>query len=327
VIDVLFFCDADAYVGFGHAARCLHLARLLKTRKASLQIAFQGHFSNGALHRMMTAAPDIRILSPTDIDATTVGVIDRMTDPADPDVWDPVLTDQVRARCSRLICIASGITVPRLPEGAICIGYQPGGPPANPPSVLWGFEYAPVAGTHVTGRKIERERGTALVAFGGSRDDVALRLTGAAFSRLPGIRRVEVLKSPVFAGDLPRLACRPDQEVVWHENVESVVPLLSRASVVVTSYGNLAYEALVVGAAVCLLGQKPFQVRLAQRLEGLGVAVAAGLVSETDEMALADRIALTLEHAEVLKKRAVEILDGRGLDRIADVILNHVARS
>src|SRR5438094_466145 len=82
-------------------------------------------------------------------------------------------------------------TAPALPAGVECIGYQPGGPPARPPSIRWGLEYAPVA-IDDADPSAERDPTRALVALGGSRDDVALDLVLDVLEGMPEVERIDV---------------------------------------------------------------------------------------------------------------------------------------
>ena len=111
------------------------------------------------------------------------------------------------------------------------------------------------------------------------------------------------------------------RRLVKHDDPSSVAALLGQAGVVLTSFGNLGYEALALGAPLCLLGQKRFQVDLAKTFETLGLAVSAGHMETTGAAALADAIDRTRREAAALSDRARRLIDGRGLDRIAQLIL------
>jgi hypothetical protein len=322
VCRVLFVCDASIAMGFGHASRCLELGLLVRDRLArdgAIPVfAFQGIFSEGARARLLAAVPDLQMHPPDTNLRADVAVIDRMTDTEDLDVWSPALVDELSARCARVIYLASGRTAPPLPARVDCIGYQPGGPVPRPPSLRWGLEFAPVALGNAPGR-ITREGDRALVALGGSPDATALKVVLEVLATCPQISTIDVLLSPV-SDDPPEGASQPGQTVSYHRNVPAVLPLLTRAGLVIASYGHLAWEALAVGAPVCLVGQKRFQAELAESLADAGLAVSAGLMDAGARTRLAQAIPLTLSRAAELGARARAVVDGQGLHRIADII-------
>lgn len=321
MIDVLFVCDADEHTGFGHAACCLHLARLVSRRQPHNRIAFQGTFSARPRRRMASAMPDLDLINPAEPLPATVAVINRMADTNDMNAWDRELVDRVRSCCSRVVFIASGVTVPALPPDVICVGYLPDGPESRPPSLYWGFEFAPVAVDMLPDGAAQHDPERILIAFGGSPDGKALRMAAAAVARVPDIRRIDILLSPVNQQDGSKFAAGTDQEVVLHDNVASVGPLLRQAGVVLASFGHLAYEALALGAPLCLLGQKRFQAELAARFQDQGLAVSAGLIDDATGESLAASITETLRRGQKLAQRGAAAVDGKGLDRIAALIL------
>lgn len=319
MIDVLFLCDAGPRAGFGHLARCLMLAELLSTRIDGLKIAFSGEYSDEAQARFATLSSATMIVSGSTLPRARLGVIDRLAKPDDMNSWDPGLARNLRARCVTCIAILSGVVAPSA-EGFLEIGYQPVGPGPLPPNRLWSFDYAPVAPGRIDGSAPAREPATALVALGGSLEQNALRLAVAALAETRGITRIDVLRSPVncTVSNLP--LPRADQQLVAHENLPDVATLLRRAGVVVASFGNLTYEALALGAPVCLLGQKPFQTVLAMEFAKAGIAVDAGLASEIDSASLSRSIRRTLEASVALSRAGPRAIDGRGLKRIAEIL-------
>jgi len=281
--------------------------------------AFQGHFSAGALARLASAVPDLPVLPPGTAARAEVAVIDSMSDTEDPDAWDPDLVDDVRKRCRRVIFLASGNTAPQLPDDVECIGYQPGGPTPCPPAIRWGFEYAPVAIDDV-GSPTDRDSGRALIALGGSQDDLALNLVLEVVGDVPEIKAIDLLVSPVNEVPSSAMEFKSAKPVFLHRNISSVTPLLSRAGLVVASYGHLGWEALALGAPLCLIGQKRFQADLAGALASAGLAVSAGLAEPGANTRLHQALVQTLLEREPLGARARAAVDGRGLARIADII-------
>ena len=318
MLDVLFFTHARVDTGFGHAARAGQLARLLKMCDPRLDIGFAGDFTPGA--RAFLAAGGAAFAE--DDAHARVGVYDRMDDPEHPELWDAAALDAARARCARLVFMANGLSRPALPAGVIAIGYKPGGPPPSPPDLYWGLQYAPVAAYMLPEAPVAREPRRALVALGGAGGAAALATVLGALARIAEITEVDVLDSPVKPLHVSAAPLRVDQELTVHRGVARVTPLLARAGVVVASYGHLAYEALACGAPVCLVGLKRFQADYAARLAARGLAVAGGRLGEVDSAALTDAVRTTLAQADALSAAARRAVDGHGLDRVADLILN-----
>jgi spore coat polysaccharide biosynthesis predicted glycosyltransferase SpsG len=322
---LLFVCDAHTAMGFGHASRCLHLARLVAGRVPDgADVAFQGTFSDGARQRLLSAFPGLAIVDPDRPVHADVAVVDRMTDTENLEVWDPQLIDALRRHSARVIYLASGVTAPPLPEDVECIGYQPGGPPPRPPAIRWGLEYAPVAVDAPSPAAVARESDRVLIAFGGSPDNRALSIALDAVRANRRIRHVDVLLSPVTDAGAPDLRGGDHQTLTAHRNVPSVRPLIERAALVIASYGHLGWEALSLGSAVCFLGQKAFQIELADRLAQRGLAVSAGGTDAGARTLLDEAIQRALADAPSLRARARAAVDGRGLDRIAGIICEGV---
>jgi spore coat polysaccharide biosynthesis predicted glycosyltransferase SpsG len=319
---LLFVCDAHTAMGFGHASRCLHLARLAAHR-ARVDVAFQGTYTDRARQRLLATLPGLVLHAPDRTVPADVAVVDRMTDTENLEVWDADLIDAVRRSSGRVIYLASGVTAPACPPDVECIGYQPGGPAPAPPTLRWGFEYAPVAMDDAA-QGPAREADRALIAFGGSPDHRALTLTLDAVRRCAAIRHVDVLLSPVSAASPPALRVGRHQTIDVQSNVPSIRPLLERAGIVVASYGHLGWEALSLGAPLCFVGQKQFQIDLAGRLAQQGLAVSAGGTDDGASDRIVDALGRLLAEAPAFSRRAAAAVDGRGLSRIADIICEGV---
>ena len=104
-------------------------------------------------------------------------------------------------------------------------------------------------------------------------------------------------------------------------NIPDVAPLIERAGMVLVSAGNLAYEALALGAPVCLIGQKPFQLDLAEGLAARNMAVNAGLLSEITVEELVLSLEDTLGRSETLSALSAKQVPINGLPRLVETIL------
>ncbi len=316
-LDVLFVTDANVQTGFGHVARCLAIARLLDP---ALGLGFQGVYSAGARARIKTSFPGAQILEPGDVPPTAVAFIDRLAHPDVLDADDPAFVEEVEARAGHVILLSSGTRSPTLPEGVVCVGYQPADVTPHPPHLLWGFAYAPVPAGLVDEPGPPREASRLLIALGGHPDDTLLRRVLGEVASIASIRDVDVLLSPVMAMGSDPYRVGSDQTLQLHRDVPSVAPLLRHAGAVIASYGNLVYEALALGAPVCVVGQKAFQVALGDALARRDLVVCAGAVAALEAGVF--RAALEDTFAGASRRGALgrSAVDGQGLARLAALI-------
>jgi spore coat polysaccharide biosynthesis predicted glycosyltransferase SpsG len=163
--------------------------------------------------------------------------------------------------------------------------------------------------------------------LGGANGDHGLRSVLQAIAALPQIAEIDVLDSPVNPLRPDPRWLREDQKLQMHRGVPSVMPYLMQAGLVVASYGHLAYEALACGAPLCLVGQKVFQVRYAERLTERGVCLSGGSLADATPDRLATAFAATLASATPLSSAARKAVDSHGLERIAGIILERLERA
>ncbi len=319
----LFVCDGHFRSGFGHAARCLQIAQILVRKNPAIKIIFHGEYALGARQRLEAGLARIIFARPTETMKADLALIDRMSDFDDIEACDRKLVENVSANCLRTFYLASGLTQPDLPDHVTCIGYQPSSQARSSQAKNWSLDYAPVSSDFLKYRASERDTATALISFGGAADDRAPRIAAHAIAGRQDITNVKVLLSPVNGNDL-ELPLRSDQRVSYLRNVPEVGPLLAQSGVVLASFGNLGYEALALGAPLCLLGTKKFQADLAEEFAKRNVATTAGLLDDgaQDRTALALRDAI--ERRDELSANAKLLVDGFGIDRIAHVLLNGI---
>ena len=319
-VDVAFVTGAHGGLGFGHAARCLHVARLV--RQSGLSCGLFGSFSAEALTWIRGVAPDIAVEDEAKAGKPVVAVVDRLFDHDDAELLDVAAIDGFLAKGSRVVAIVSGTSLPRLPDKVVIVGYQPTAEVPAGRNVHWGLDYAPVPPGAGPMRTRRRDAASALVALGGHRDFAPLGVVCRALASVSGITAVKILVSPVALGGLPSdLGLGVHQRATILSNVADVLEILAEAGVVIASYGNLVFEALAVGAPVSVVGQKPFQIALAERLAAFGLCVNAGGASPGREAEIAEAIGETLERRDALSAAARKAVDGRGFERTAGLIV------
>lgn len=319
MFDIVFHCDASPTTGFGHVARSAHLTALLQTRRPSLSVAFQGAIDAGAQNVATLLADRVSILEGGISATATLSVIDRMADHEDPDIWDEDHISQVIS-ASRDVCfIASGTQEPALPASVYCLGYQPMNSPIKRARTEWGLQFAPIPPrpNPAKGTRELPQQNRALVALGGASSERPISTVLNALEATGRIDVVDVLLSPV--GAKPVLEFAPSRiDLTLHRGIADIYPLFRQAALVVASYGNLMFEALADGAAVCVVGQKEMQVTLASRLAEYGYISNGGMVDDSRSNDITAAIVATLDQAEAMTQKAAVALEGAGLARIAE---------
>ena len=316
IVELRFVCDGNTRTGFGHVARCLTLAAIVTQRLQRTRITFQGDYSDQVVKRIRAEASDAVITGPDCSQFADLAILDRLSHPDILDCQDDGLLKRAARQCSRLLFIASGLRIPDMPQNAEVVGYQPGG--GDGTCTHWGFEYAPVTPLLLEGPFRERRPDFALIALGSHVDHHAASLALTALSQMPEIGRIAVFGSPAMPSPLP-LDGMPVPTTL-HAGLPVLARLLREAGVVIASFGNLAYEALALGAPLVLLAQKQFQADLASRFADLGLAVNCGLARESTAWAVRNEIRHALVLAPELSEAGPKAVDGKGLIRIAAII-------
>lgn len=282
-----------------------------------------GSFSPEVQGRLRKLAPDVKISAEDHgFDRPRVAVVDRLADTDDAESVDMEAIHGLRDRKIPTVAIVSGTQLPALGPHVVTIGYQPSNVILPNENAHWGLAYAPVPPGIEKARQQIRDNSRALVALGGHPDFAPLKTVCTALAPVRSITTIDVLLSPAAGQAQPRnLPVSMSQTVKILSGVPDVLGLLAGAGLVVASFGNLVFEALATGAPTCVIGQKTFQTELAKRLAALGVCEAAGAAEPGREAAITKAVERTLARRVELSKRASAAVDGHGLERIADLIV------
>ena len=321
--DLRFVVDALPDTGFGHAARCMALAELVDAAAPDRDILFEGRFSPGALTRVKRCTAVRRIVDPDAALTAHVSVIDRMSDPVDINAWDIALTERIAATSEKTIAIFSGDRAPTLPATVCGIGYQPldGDAPAG---WSWDLDYAPVGSDFLAGAGDMTEApqpGRVLIAMGGAADPAPTRDAIAAALEIDGAGDIEVLVSPPARGGggaERRLRFAPHRLAVAGRRRAAA------AAAHIRRHDELRQPGLRSAG--------PRQARLLSRTEAVPGTDGgpAGGARRRDQRrpcrrggrsAIRDALARTFVEADALSRNAAALVDGKGLDRIRDKIL------
>jgi spore coat polysaccharide biosynthesis predicted glycosyltransferase SpsG len=117
----------------------------------------------------------------------------------------------------------------------------------------------------------------------------------------------------------------PD-DVIFHRQPPAIHELMWAADIAVSGGGQTLYELAVCGTPAVALTLGPDQKRNINGFAEAGFCLPAGAPDEiTFEKTLRDQVQTLLESFEIRKQMyqtGIEIVDGRGVVRVADRLLN-----
>jgi UDP-2,4-diacetamido-2,4,6-trideoxy-beta-L-altropyranose hydrolase len=321
---VLFCCNADSIVGFGHLRRCLILAEEVRSRRN--QVSFEGDFAPAA--RELITRSNFKIMKKGHTESFDAGLLDWMFDSENMDHYEPSLISNFASSCERSVLLSSSVDIPDDLPVDLVIGYVLS-PPATPSfSCLSSLKFAPVPPgweeKRNLGRKISSEIGKVLMAFGAWKDETPL------------IKTLEGLKSFGFSGAMDCLLAHPHRKskerflevaedcfsIQFHEEVPDVGKLLVENDLVVGGYGNLTYEALALGTPFLCVPLKRFQFEYARTLEEKGLLCLLDLADDLSSERIATSLGeLDYDQRKLLASNGMSAIDVQGLGRVVDALL------
>lgn len=322
MFDLIFICDANSSVGFGHASRCANIAKQLLDLSKNIKIGFIGNYVSEVKKRIITLLGSVEFLSYDDNYRSSCVIIDALGDNSNPDILPLKKFDIGRKFSKNLVFLSSGATIRGLPEDIICIGYQPSGINSIYPKVYWGLKYAPTL--KVTSKNIiKRDSSSILLALGGINNSVVFNSIIDALKDFNSIKEVNILLSPVNQS----LKFKYDQNSNYfktYSNIKSISPLLYKVGLVIASFGNLSYEALAHATPLCSVGTKKFQAEYGEFLFNENLAYNVGLIDCYNPKKVSVSIKKTIKNAGQLSHNATLKVDDRGIFRIANIIRNYI---
>jgi len=320
--DIIFMCDANASIGFGHASRCANIAKYLLKSSQNIKIGFMGNYVLEVKKIIIDILGSIDFLSENKRFKASCIIIDALGDHNDPDILPTVKFDCARKYSKNLIFLSSGSVIKDLPKDIICIGYHPSGVNSSSPNIYWSLKYAP---TMLSEKKnfVKRDYSSALLALGGVKNSTVFDSVVDALKEIKTIKEVNILISPVNH-NINFEYNKKSSYFKTHYNLKSVSPLLYKAGLVIASFGNLSYEALAHGAPLCLVGTKKFQAEYGEFLVKEKLVYNAGLIYKYDTKNIFYAINKTINNAKILSKNGKSKIDGKGIMRQAAIIKQYI---
>jgi UDP-2,4-diacetamido-2,4,6-trideoxy-beta-L-altropyranose hydrolase len=171
-----------------------------------------------------------------------------------------------------------------------------------------------------------------LVTMGGSDPE---NLTSRVIEALTLIEMPELEAVVVAGGSNPHLeslraaTARLGAGVRLLSNVDNMAEWMIWADVAVSAAGTICWEMCLLGLPSLLIDIAPNQTPVAEKLHRLGAAIhfgnAANAVPKTIAASLQELI-LSKESRATISRKAAELVDGRGAERVVEAIRGHGLR-
>jgi len=321
MFDLVFICDANNSIGFGHVNRCINLAKHLFKNNNKIKIGFLGSYVNEVKKRIRNNL-NIKFIKKDDLVKSRCLVIDALGDDDDPNVFPTEKYKIAKYISENIIYLCSGTKTSKFPKDVICIGFQPSGITSKPPNIYWGLKYAPTLKIDYSYFK-KRNKNKVLLALGGIKDISIVKVILEVLEKSHTFKRIDILWSPVNKNIFDEDIFKDSKIIKLHYDLKSISPLLFESSIVIATFGFLSYEALAHGAPLCSIATKKFQSDYGDLLEDRGLAYNVGLVNNNSKKKLSKLIKKTLDDADNLSIQAKKLMDGNGIKRLANIIENY----
>jgi len=338
---VIVRCDGDAAIGMGHVSRCLALAEELRDRQRSVPVfAMRGADSAGAAAVRAAAFQAVPVVADEGADyggelrdlVSSRGAAALVVDVRD--ALSRTSLDALRQRGVRIVSIDDG-TDRRL---AADLAFYPPAPHVEE------MEWTGFAGRRYVGWEwvlIRREFATEaftspelsdsspaidiLVTMGGSDPAGMTEFAIGALELLPMPLAVRVVVGPAFKRAEPLIdaIARSKHAVQIARAPASLAPLMRASRMALSSFGVSAFELAACGVPavhVCLTDD---HARSSAAFDREGAAVTVGVFGQVTAEQLAGAVRRLIGDAGRrgrMAKRASQLVDGRGAERIAALV-------
>ncbi len=336
---VIVRCDGDGAIGLGHVSRCVALADELRDRhRLSVQFAVRGPSTAGAAavraagHHVLPIAAGAQVDYGDELAAHAASqhaaalVIDVR------DALSRASLEAVKKSGARIVVIddasdrrlAADLAlyppVPQVDEmdwsgfaGRRYAGWE---------WVLLRREFAP--------QGFESPTIDILVTMGGSDPVGMTEFAVGALELLPMPVAMRVVVGPAFSRveTLIDAIARSKHSVTIARAPTSLAPLMRASRLAVASFGVSAYELAACGVPAVHLCLTDDHARSASVFEREGAALTAGVFGRMTARQLADAAGGLMARAGVrgrMAARAAQLVDGRGAERVAALVVAELA--
>jgi spore coat polysaccharide biosynthesis predicted glycosyltransferase SpsG len=311
--DFVYRCDANPQTGMGHLSRALLLCDMLFSSDPSKKIAICGNYSEMARDYIFSFGNngidildrDFFINSGT---SAKVILIDNMYLPEHPSFVPKEETIEMRKIARKLIFYNGVLDAPDLIElYDLFINYLP----VNleiPVNYLSSFNYLPL-----DIRKINMESSDS-IDIKGILAVIGSDVVNEGPARLLECSRIDNTKnrisglvlSPQFPKEKKEMLERDFPEVLFFQNVPSLLALMARYQSVITTYGNSTFEALLLKRNVYTINYKSFQNDYSEYMARKGYLTNIGRFELLSNQTFFDKIS----EGEKIKRTEIGVIGG-----------------
>lgn len=315
--DITFVCDFSSRKGYGHLSRCIKIAQLINPK---FQLAFKIHTDDKVDKIILEQIQNVEIISKEDNSNSKLTIYDCMDSDDDPEYIDIKRLNKEMHLCKKLILLANGYNLPKVPAEVIIIGFR-GNNKSNFKNIFWGNKYISID-TKNKYLEVKPDKNNIFIRLGGNINIKYYKILINSLYKIDKSYKINILLPPI--GDNLKSLKNIYKNINFLKNVSNIYKLIRKSEIVICSYGHLCYEAISLGAAVCVVGVKNFQIKYSNYLMDQNLIVFAGIINNITEESIMLNIKKTINKSEVLKRNGINKIDGNGLNRITRIIENNL---
>lgn len=333
-VDILFYCNASAEVGFGHLRRCLFIADALNEADG-ISCAIGGDLDSHARDLVRSEQPEAPLYGDVEGSWTEgvraeLAVLDYMYDAQDAEFYDRALISSVADLAQRSAVVTSSRTAPSDLPVDVVIGHLLDPMMKSQYELKAGLEYCPVPPEVEQHRSedinVSKQIERVFIGFGNWGDPIGVKRVIQGLCDCGYAGRIDLLLPAAllpYAEQFDDIGS--DQELELHHNIPSVPALLKHADVAFGSYGHMTYEMLALGIPSVVFAVKDFMVEYTRRLEKQDLLVFGGKVTEVAPSQVKKIFGnMTKDYRYRLSRKSIQSVDADGLLRVADEIVSKV---
>lgn len=184
---------------------------------------------------------------------------------------------------------------------------------------------------HKKTKKIKRSVKSILVTQGGSDTHGFTPLIARALYSMPSDIKISLVLGPNFSHyeemhDAIRNAPRQFDLI---ESLNDLSDAISEADLAVCAGGNTLFEMACLGTPAIVICGERFEIETAMRMQASGFSEVLGFGDDIDEDIIRSRansLILDYTRRKSMSKKGKELVDGKGAERIAELILYECSR-
>lgn len=331
-------CDGDAgqEAGTGHVYRSLEYARLLMEQFVDLEVRFIMRDFPEGLRMVKNAGHDVTVLpaSPSAADMQKAFadyrprllVIDTLG-------CDEITMDAAKAHAERVVTFddlgSVGLQADVVINGILWATKEIEAP-AGGPEVYQGVDFMPLrtqfANAWNRRAPLKDDLREIVVCTGGHDETGFAPKILSSLALLPFACRVVFCAGPSHEGiaELQRLALELSvggKSFEVQQEVTNMADVMLRADLAILTGGTVLFEASACGLPSIIICSQEHQVPQAQWFAWHNAAVSLGFMEQVDGELLLDAVVdMDKERRHQLSKAASRIVDGRGMERVVEIL-------